>query len=75
MPLLCCNYTPHTGKTFVQHAQLAPHCPICAGVGWTLSLVRLPCLLVQQGRGMLLVWESFGLYTKEAGYGVSQGDV
>ena len=37
-------------------------------------LVRLPCLLVQQRRGMLFV-ESFGPYTKEAGYGVSQGDV
>ena len=59
MPLLCCNYTPHTCKTFVQHVQIgAALYPdlICAGVGWTVSLVRLLCLLVQQKRGMLLVW-------------------
>ena len=39
---------------------LAPHCSLIrsvhAGVGWTVSLVGLPCLLVQQRRRMLLVW-------------------
>ena len=40
MPLLCCNYTPHTCKTFVQHAQLAPQCSLIRSV---LALDTLAC--------------------------------
>ena len=45
------------------HADCFNQYPICASIGWTVSLARLPCLFVHAS---VIVWQAFILFRPRA---------